>query len=62
MSAWALIDGEGYWINGEKYKLLFSEPAREIVTIPKGRAAPPQGPRYTTMKKLKSAKTLADLW
>ena len=64
MSAWALIDGEGYRINGEKYKLVFSEPAREIGPIPKERRETkyPQGPRYTTMKKLKCAKTLADLW
>ena len=64
MSAWALIDGEGYRINGEKYKLVFSEPAREIGPIPKerGETKYPQGPRYTTMKKLKCAKTLADLW
>ena len=64
MSAWALIDGEGYRINGEKYKLTFSEPAREIGPIPKGRGETkyPQGPRYTTIKKLKCAKTLADLW
>ena len=64
MSAWALIDGEEYRINGEKYKLVFSEPAREIGPIPKerGETKYPQGPRYTTMKKLKCAKTLADLW
>ena len=61
ISAWALIDGERYRINGEKYKLIFSEPAREIGPIPKGRAGPPQGPFYTTIQKLKNAKTLADL-
>ena len=61
ISAWALINGEGYRINGEKYKLIFSEPAREIGPIPKGRAGPPQGPFYTTIQKLKNAKTLSDL-
>ena len=61
LSAWALIDGQGHRVNGEKYKLTFSEPAHEIDHIPKGNAAPPQGPFYTTMQKLKSAKTLADL-
>ncbi len=54
-------DGTGQMVNGEKYKLVFSEPAREIGPIPKERAAAPQGPFYTTMQKLKSTMTLEDL-
>ena len=61
MSARKLIDGTEKMINGEKYKLVFSEPAREIGPIPKERAAAPQGPFYTTMQKLKNTMTLEDL-
>ena len=61
MSARKLIDGTEKMINGEKYKLVFSEPAQEIGPIPKGREAPPQGPFYTTLGELEKAETLADL-
>ncbi len=48
---------------GGKYKLVFSEPAQEIGPIPYGDApsGAMQGPRYTTVEKLKAAKTLSDL-
>jgi hypothetical protein len=48
---------------GGKYKVVFSEPAREIGPISYGRAQPGamQGPRYTTFAKLKQANTLPDL-
>ena len=64
VSATALFGGKGQQVRGEKYKLIFSEPAREIGPIPKRREETkyPQRPLYTTMKKLKTAKTLADLW
>ena len=64
VSATSLFDRTGKLVSGEKYKLMFSELAREIGPIPKGRGETkyPQGPRYTTMKKLKCAKAFADLW
>ena len=50
--------------DGSKYKLYFSEPAKEIGPIPFGEAlrGSIQGPRYTTLKKLKNAKTLVELF
>jgi hypothetical protein len=47
-----------------KYKLIFSETARKIGPIVFGDAASGtmQGPRYTTLTKLKAAKKLTDLW
>ena len=46
-----------------KYKLVFSGPAQEIDPIPYGDAPSGfmQGPRYTTLAKLKAAKTLPDI-
>ena len=46
-----------------KYKLVFSEPAQPIESIPYGDApsGAMQGPRYTTIKKLRSAKTVGAL-
>ena len=46
-----------------KYKLIFSEDARPLGPIPFGDAprGAMQGPRYTTLKKLKAAKKLSDL-
>ncbi len=48
---------------GGKYKLIFSEPAKAIQPIPFGSAAlgAMQGPRYTTLERLRSAKTVGDL-
>ena len=48
---------------GGKYKLIFSEPAKKIGPIPFGDApsGAMQGPRYTTLEKLKSAKSLGEL-
>ena len=48
-----------YGDNG-KYKLVFSEPAKEIGPIPFGKTLPVamRGPRYTTLNKLQSAKTV----
>jgi hypothetical protein len=48
---------------GEKYKLIFSEPAQPIGPIPFGNApsGSMQGPRYTSLKRLRTAKTIADL-
>jgi hypothetical protein len=47
----------------EKYKLIFSEPPQPIGPIPFGNAPPGsmQGPRYTSLKRLRAAKTIADL-
>lgn len=47
-----------------KYKLIFAEPARTIGPIPFGNATPGsmQGPRYTSLAKLKGAKKLADIF
>jgi hypothetical protein len=46
-----------------KYRVVFSEPAKEIDHIPLGKtpSGAMQGPRYTTLAKLKAAKTVADL-
>lgn len=56
----------------EKYKdtnyyiVYFKDKAREITAIPlpegKKRGVAPQGPRYTSLKSLKKASTLSDLW
>jgi hypothetical protein len=53
---------EPYGDNG-KYRLVFSESAKEIGPIPLGKASPGAmlGPRYTTRAKLDSAKTVVDL-
>lgn len=49
--------------DGSKYKIVFSEPAKPIKSIPFGKATPGsmQGPRYTTYSKLLNAKSVADL-
>ena len=47
-----------------KYKVVFSEPAQEIGPIPYGKNVPSgamQGPRYTSLKRLRTAKTVADI-
>jgi hypothetical protein len=46
-----------------KYKLIFSEKAKEISPIPFADATPGtmQGPRYTTFAKLQNAKRISDL-
>lgn len=46
-----------------KYKVIFSEPAKEIEHIPYGDApsGAMQGPRYTNLAKLKNAKKLTDV-
>ena len=46
---------------GGKYKVIFSEPAREIANIPFSTSGAMQGPRYTTYEKLMSGKTVKDL-
>lgn len=49
---------------GGKYQLFFTEPAQEISPIPLG-ASPQgamQGPRYTSLSRLKEATSLADLF
>jgi hypothetical protein len=48
---------------GGKYKVLFSEPAQTIGPIPFGNApsGATQGPRYTTLKRLRTAKTVTDI-
>ena len=50
--------------DGGKYRLFFSEKAQPIGPIPLGKAAPGsmQSSRYTTLKKLKGAKELGDLF
>ena len=48
-----------------KYIVYFSEPAREIDPIkinPKGRVKAPYGPRYSSMERIKRAKTLDDVF
>jgi len=47
-----------------KFKLVFSEPAKEIPQIPYGDATPGtmQGPRYTNLQRLLSASSVADLF
>lgn len=49
---------------GGKYKLIFSEPAKEINPIPfaDAPAGTMKGPRYTTFEKLRSATQLKDLF
>ncbi len=46
-----------------KYKLIFSEPAKEIASVPFGDAPPGymQGTRYTSLKKLLAAKQVTDI-
>jgi hypothetical protein len=48
---------------GGKYKLIFSEPAKEITPIPFGDApsGAMQGPRYTSLQRIREAKTVTDL-
>lgn len=48
---------------GGKYRVIFSEKAKNIGPLPLGPAIPGsmQGPRYTTLEKLKAAKSVADL-
>ena len=50
--------------DGGKYRLIFSESASEIGPIPFGNAptGAMQGPRYTTLAKLRSADQVADLF
>lgn len=52
--------------DGKKYKVVFSEPAKEIGPIQKGNTPTPkgfmQGPRYTTYSKLINAKDLGELF
>jgi hypothetical protein len=49
--------------DGNKYKVVFSEPAKPIGPVPRGDAPAGmmQGPRYTTYATLMTAKTLTDL-
>ncbi len=53
---------ESYGESG-KYRIIFSEEAREIGPIPLGDAprGAMQGPRYTTFEKIKTAKKLSDV-
>ena len=53
------------WKNSGKYVVNFAEPAKEIGPIrlnKKGRVKALQNLRYTTRERLKSAKTLDDIW
>ena len=54
---------EPYGAEG-KYRLVFAEPAKQIKPIPFADATPGamQGPRYTSLAKLLSAKTVGDLF
>lgn len=54
---------EPYGDNG-KYQLMFSEPAKAIGPIPYGNApsGAMQGPRYTTLSKLETAKVVSDIF
>lgn len=48
---------------GGKYKVVFSEPAQPIGPIPFGNAptGAMQGPRYTSLKRLRTAKKITDI-
>lgn len=50
------------WENTSKVVLNFAEPAHDIGPVPKGKKAAPQNIRYTSFERLKTAKTLDDLW
>ena len=53
------------WKDSGKYVLNFSDPAREIgpiTLVQKGRVKALQNLRYTTRKRLETAKTLDDVW
>jgi hypothetical protein len=53
------------WKDTQKYALYFKEPAKKIDRIPLvagGRVNAPQNSRYTSMARLKNAKTLDDLF
>ncbi len=45
-----------------KYKLTFSTPAQELSPIPIGNSNALRSPRYTSLHRLKSAKTFADVF
>ena len=47
---------------GGKYKVVFSEPAKEIGPIPLGDGSPVQSPRYGNVEKLRKATSLTDLF
>ncbi|MFH1486518.1 MAG: hypothetical protein ABIH46_10635 [Chloroflexota bacterium] len=54
-----------HWKDTGKYCLEFAEPAKEIGPVKldaRSRGKVPQAPRYTTMKRLTQAKTLADVF
>lgn len=59
----APVDHIEQYGEGGKYKVVFSEPAKPIGPIPYGNApaGAMQGPRYTSLKRLRAAKTVADL-
>jgi hypothetical protein len=61
---YATVDRIEPYGNEDKYRLVFTEPAKEIKRIPLGDAIPGamRGPRYTSLAKLLSAKTVADLF
>lgn len=50
--------------DGGKYRLVFSEPAKEISAIPYGAGftGTMQGPHYTSLERLLEAKSLADVF
>ena len=53
------------WMNSDKYVLNFAEAPEEIPHVPMvkgGRVQNFQSPRYTTLARLRAAKTLDDLW
>jgi len=61
---WAPVDRIEPYGDGGKYKLFFSEPAREITPIPYGDApqGTMQGPRYTQFARLQTAKNVTKLF
>lgn len=61
----APVESIEQWKNTSKYVVNFSSPARSIKLIrlvSKGNVKAPQGPRYTSRARLKSAKTLDDVF
>lgn len=50
------------WPGTSKYVVKFAGPARKIGPIAKGKASPPQSPRYASASKLEKARTLADVF
>lgn len=61
----AEVDSIEPWKDSGKFVLNFKEPARaigRIPLVPGGRVLAPQGPRYTSLKRIQKAKTLDEVF